>query len=267
MKKLPRCLITGATGGIGSAIAVEMATRGYSLVLHGRNERKLTKLCQQLPCVDGATAHQIVTGDIVNSEDRAKLLNDAFATAPVSLLINNAGVSSFDHFSQVSAEEITKVLNTNLMATIQLTYDFLKLKHFSQASIVNIGSALGAIGFPGYSIYCASKFGLRGFTESLNREFANSDVRICYLAPRATDTESNSKNVLAMNQAMGSKVDPPAKVANALMALLESKNNRKSVGWPEKLFARINGLLPELVDSSFKTKLATILKFAQGEQS
>lgn len=267
MKNLPRCLLTGATGGIGSAIAHEMASRGYSLVLHGRNEAKLIELCKQLPCIDNSVPHQIVTGDILNTEDRTEMLNRAFASSPVSLLINNAGVSSFNDFSQVSSKEINQVLNTNLVATIQLTHDFLKIKHFSQATVVNIGSALGAIGFPGYSIYCASKFGLRGFTESLTRELANNDVRVCYFAPRATDTKINSDSVIAMNKAMGSKVDPPEKVAKAFISLLEGKNNRKSVGWPEKFFARINGLLPELVDSSFKKSLATILKFTQGEQS
>lgn len=267
MKNQLRCLITGATGGIGSAIAHEMASKGYSLVLHGRNEAKLKELCQQLPPANGTVSHQIVTGDILNADDRAKMLESAFAIAPVSILINNAGVSSFNDFSQVSTDEISKVLNTNLLATIQLTYDFIQKKYFNHATIVNIGSALGGIGFPGYSLYCASKFGLRGFTESLTREFANSDVRVCYLAPRATNTKINSSNVLAMNKAMGSKVDPPEKVAKALLTLLEGKNNRKSVGWPEKLFARINGLLPELVDSSFKKSLSTILKFTQGKKS
>jgi short-subunit dehydrogenase len=267
MKKLPRCLLTGATGGIGSAIAHEMASRGYSLVLHGRNESKLIELCHQLPCVEGSEPHQIVIGDILKAEDRAEMLNRAFTSSSVSILINNAGVSSFNDFSHVSAEQINQVLNTNLVATIQLTYDFLKIKNFNQATVVNVGSALGAIGFPGYSLYCASKFGLRGFTESLTRELVNNDVRVCYLASRATDTKINSDNVLAMNKAMGSKVDPPEKVAEALISLLEGKGNRKSVGWPEKLFARINGLFPELVDSSFKKSLTTILKFTQGEQS
>lgn len=265
MKKLPRCLLTGASGGIGSAIAAEMAARGYSLILHGRNEKKLTELCQQLPCVNGAQPHEIVTGDILHAKDRAYILESAFANDEVSLLINNAGISDFKHFSQTTAAEITQVLNTNLLATIQLTYDFLHRKNFTQATIVNVGSALGAIGFPGYSIYCASKFGLRGFTEALNRELSATDVRVCYLAPRATNTNINNDNVLAMNKAMGSKVDPPEIVANALMSLLNSKSDRKSVGWPEKLFSRINGLIPELVDSSFKKSVNTILKFTQGD--
>ena len=265
MKTSPKCLLTGATGGIGKAIAFELASKGYSLVLHGRNELKLSALREQLPCVNGAAPHKIVVGDITNADDRATILKYAFLSAPVSLLINNAGVSSFNKFSNLAEHEISEIINVNLIATMQFTYDFLQTKSFCKATVVNIGSALGAIGFPGYSVYCASKFGLRGFTESLNRELSNSDVRVCYLAPRATNTDSNSPEAVAMNKAMNSKTDPPELVAKSLMTLPQSKSDRKSIGWPEKLFARINGLLPELVDSSIKKNLSTILKFTEGK--
>jgi short-subunit dehydrogenase len=265
MKTSPKCLLTGATGGIGKAIALELALQGYSLVLHGRNELKVSVLREQLPCVNGAAPHEIVVGDITNAEDRATVIKQAFLSAPVSLLINNAGVTSFNRFSNLAEHEISEIISVNLISTIQFTYEFLQTKRFSQATVVNIGSALGAIGFPGYSIYCASKFGLRGFTESLNRELSQSNVRVCYLAPRATRTESNSTEAVEMNNAMGSKIDPPETVAKSLTKLLASESDRKSIGWPEKLFARINGLLPELVDSSIKKKLSTILKFTEGK--
>jgi len=266
MKKSPKCLLTGATGGIGQAIAFELAEQGYTLVLHGRDEQKLMAMQKQLPCIDGTAPHEIATGDITNCDDRAFILEQAFFTAPVTLLINNAGISTFNNFSNLAENEISEIVSVNLIATMQLTYDFLRAKSFCKATIVNIGSTFGAIGFPGYSVYCASKFGLRGFTESLHREFAQSDIRVCYLAPRATNTDINSKKVVAMNKAMGSKVDSPETVAKALVRLLESNSGRKSIGWPEKLFARINGLFPELVDSSIKKNLSTILKFTEGKQ-
>tara|TARA_R110001583_G_scaffold58208_5_gene173807 strand:+ start:12482 stop:13279 length:798 start_codon:yes stop_codon:yes gene_type:complete len=265
MKTSSKCLLTGATGGIGKAIAFELATQGYSLVLQGRNEQKLATLREQLPCVNGAAPHEIAVGDITHTDDRAYILKQAFLSAPVTLLINNAGVSSFNNFSNLAEHEISEIISVNLIATMQFTYDFLQAKNFCHATVVNIGSALGSIGFPGYSVYCASKFGLRGFTESLNREFYNSDVRVCYLAPRATNTDSNSPDAVAMNKAMGSKMDPPEVVAKSLIQLLSGKSNRKSIGWPEKLFARINGLFPELVDSSIKKNLPTILKFTEGK--
>lgn len=265
MKTSPKCILTGATGGIGKAIAFELAAQGYTLVLHGRNTQKLSALREQLPCLNDATPHEIVVGDITKADDRTTILKQDFLSAPVTLLINNAGVSSFNNFNNLAEDEISDIISVNLIATMQLTYDFLQTKCFCEATVVNIGSALGAIGFPGYSVYCASKFGLRGFTESLNREFSNSDVRVCYLAPRATDTDSNSTEAVAMNNALGSKIDPPELVAKSLMALLRGKRDRKSIGWPEKLFARINGLLPELVDSSIKKNISTILKFTKGK--
>ncbi|PKI17852.1 SDR family oxidoreductase [Colwellia sp. 12G3] len=265
MKVLAKCLLTGATGGIGEAIAFELAKQGYTLVLHGRNEEKLITLRDRLPFLGDASSHEIVTGDITQTDDRNYILEQAFLNAPVTLLINNAGVSSFNNFINISNQEINEIITVNLIATMQLTQGFLNVKELSKATIVNMGSALGAIGFPGYSAYCASKFGLRGFTESLNREYANRDIRVCYLAPRATNTQSNGAEVVAMNKAMGSKIDPPEMVANALVNLLKSNSNRKSIGWPEKLFARINGLLPELVDSSLKKSLSTILQFTEGK--
>ena len=266
MNNSEKCLLTGASGGIGKAIALELASCGYSLVLHGRNKQKLITLREQLPYEEKVNPHEIVVGDICNENDRQEIINKAFINGSVSLLINCAGTSSFNDFSHINKNEISDIITLNLIATMQLTYDFLRKINFSKTTIVNIGSTLGAIGFPGYSIYCASKFGLRGFTESLNREFAQKDIRVCYLAPRATDTDINSKNAIAMNNAMGSKVDPPEIVAKALIRLINSSSDRESVGWPEKFFARINGLIPELVDSSMKKKLTTILQFTGGKQ-
>lgn len=265
MKTSPKCLLTGATGGIGKAIAFELASQGYTLVLHGRNELKLANLREELPCVNDAAPHEVVVGDITHAADRSAIFKQAFLLAPVSLLINNAGITSFNNFSHLAEHEISDIISVNLTATIQLTNEFLRKKNFCQATVVNIGSALGSIGFPGYSVYCASKFGLRGFTESLNREYSQSDIRVCYLSPRATNTEINSPKAVAMNNAMGNNIDPPETVAKSLIKLLESNSDRKSIGWPETLFTRINGLLPELVDSSIKKKLSHILKFTEGK--
>ncbi|WP_085297190.1 SDR family oxidoreductase [Cognaticolwellia mytili] len=258
MKKLPKCILTGATGGIGQAIAKQLSEKGYPLVLVGRNIDKLKMLGNQIP-----GEYQLITCDIANDADRANLIAKSFHNEEASVLINNAGISNFSTFNQVSDNDINNVLTTNLLSTMQITHAFLNKRSVQKSTIINVGSTLGSIGFPGYSLYCASKFGLKGFSEALSREVANTNTRICYLAPRATDTSINSNNVIGMNKALGSKIDSPEMVAKELIYLLEGKKNRRFIGWPEKFFARLNGVFPELVDLSMKNSLPTILKFTE----
>lgn len=256
------CLLTGATGGIGQAIAHLFDTQGYQLILHGRNELKLETLQKSLK-----GNHHIICGDLNDAEVRRALIDEAFTDLEhqPTMLINNAGISQFKGINEVNVNDIEALIATNLIATIDFTRLF--LGHVKQGStIVNVGSAFGAIGYPGYSLYCASKFGLRGFTEALMRELANSEHRMCYFAPRATNTSINSTNVQQMNTEMGNKSDPTEFVAQELLKLINSKSVRKTVGWPEKLFARINGVLPEIVDKSISKQTKEILTFARGEQ-
>lgn len=256
------CILTGATGGIGQAIAHLFDAQGFQLILHGRNELKLEALQKSL---NGN--HHVICGDLNDAEVRRVLIDEVFADREhqPTMLINNAGISQFKGINEVNVNDIESLIATNLIATIDFTRLF--LTHVKQAStIVNVGSAFGAIGYPGYSLYCASKFGLRGFTEALMRELANTEHRVCYFAPRATNTSINSENVQQMNTEMGNKSDSPEFVAQELLKLINSKSVRKTVGWPEKLFARMNGVLPEIVDKSIIKQTKEILTFARGEQ-
>ncbi len=139
-----------------------------------------------------------------------------------------------------------------------------KLKQQNDAFIVNVGSAFGSIGYPGYSGYCASKFGLRGFTEALRRELGATRVKVLYFAPRATNTAINSAAVVAMNQQLGNQMDSPELVAKALLQQLETAQSRRFLGWPEQLFVRLNAIFPALVDKALQKKLAVIEKYASG---
>jgi short-subunit dehydrogenase len=256
MQTQRRCLLTGASGGIGAAIAHALVEQGYSLVLQGRNEEKLQALCAALP-----GKHLLAPGDLSCAQDRVDILQTAFAGGHIELLVNAAGISDFGDFSLVPQERIEQLINVNLTSPILFTQAYLQKIGERKATIINVGSALGAIGFPGFDIYCASKFGLRGFSESLARELADTAVRVAYFAPRTTQTGINSQKVITMNRALGSKIDSVEFVAQEFVKLLNSKSLRKTVGWPEKLFARINGFWPEIVDKALKVKLPTVKKF------
>lgn len=250
------CLLTGASGGIGAAIAHEIAQRGGSLILAGRNAQKLAALAESLP-----GQHALVQADINLEADRDKVFK-LCQERGITMLINNAGVTSVSEFHSDSIESMQAVVATNLLAPMALTHRLLPLlKRAIKAYVVNIGSAFGSIGFPCHSAYSASKFGLRGWTESLIREYHESNVNFFYLAPRATATAINAAHVVDMNKALGNQMDPPEKVAQALIKQLNGGHKRVFVGSPEKWFARINGVLPGLVDNALAKKLKTIRHF------
>ncbi|RDV26760.1 short chain dehydrogenase [Alteromonas aestuariivivens] len=247
-------VLTGATGGIGQTIARVLAQKGVTLLLNGRNAEKLEALRQALP-----GEHITVAADI-NTETGRNALVETCAEMPyISLLINNAGTSITGAFTQLSEDQQSALVQTNLLAPMALTQRLMPmLSQARQAHVVNVGSTFGSIGFPYHAAYCASKFGLRGWTEALQREHHGQSVSFHYLAPRATHTEINSSEVVAMNKALGNKMDPPELVATELVQQLEKKQPRCFIGFPEKLFARINGIFPGLVDSALRKQLPTV---------
>jgi len=156
------------------------------------------------------------------------------------------------------------MIEINLSAPIHITHQLLpQLQQRKSAIIVNVGSTLGNIGLAGYSVYCATKFGLRGFTEALRRELYGSNIAVLYFAPRGFDTGMNSESVEQMNQEMGSNSDTASLVVKQLIDAIKSdKVGQLFVGWPEKIIARLNGILPTILDYVLKNKLSTIKKYS-----
>lgn len=259
-------LITGASGGIGSALARSLATEKASLLLHGRNRNTLTALadeCRQL----GAREVQVCSADLATTEGRAVLIDHVQSSfSKLDTLINNAGISRFQVFDQQTPEQIEQLLTTNITAPILLTRALIPplLETAGESPVIlNIGSAFGALGFPGYSTYCASKAAIRLFSEALAREFSDTPLRVQYLAPRATRTDINSDSTIAMLAATGSASDSPEQVAQIAMKLLRSGQAQVTIGWPEKLLVRLNGLRPEMISAVLNKQLGKIKPFAK----
>jgi len=254
------CVLTGASGGIGEAIAQQLSRQGFTLILVGRHVEKLTKLAASL---DSLRLHHVLEADLTSVEGRAKIASLVRQRADVSMLINNAGISHFAEFLSQEESAVEETLTTNLLAPMLLTKALMPYLDMSNdPTIINVGSSFGSIGYPCYTSYCASKFGLRGFTEALHRETASSGIRVKYFAPRATRTKMNSQSVSEMNMTLGNNTDEPDEVARQLSKFLKSTRSRHFVGWPEKLFARVNGVVPELVDRVLSKQVSVIRKFA-----
>ncbi len=264
MPMLPdsRVLITGASGGIGSAIALRLANTGASLLLHGRDDSELNSLRKTLP---KHADIQTIAADLTDANGRAAIVEAARQfPGGINKVIHNAGWNQFGLFEEQTDSVLALTLQINLQAPMLLTHALLPLLHRQRNSqLIFITSTFGRIGHPGYTAYAASKFGLTGFAESLRRELADSDIAITTLSPRATRTALNPANVMAMNQALKVHMDPPEVVADAVLDALLTRPARRQLGWPEKLFVRLNALFPQLIDRALAKQLPLVKRYAR----
>ena len=257
-----RALLTGASGGIGLALAEQLCVRGAQVLVVSRTRETLAALLRRYP-------QQLawIGADLRQAQDRQRVLDAARGMGGVNLLVNAAGVNRFAMLEQVDDGQIEDMLALNVTATLQLTRALLPLlRQQSHGLVVNVGSTYGSIGYPGYTVYCASKFALRGFSEALRRELADTPVNVLYVAPRATRTGMNSQAAMALNAELKVGVDEPEQVAGAVIAAIEKDLRELYLGWPEKLFVRLNGMLPGLVDRALHKQLPIIRRFSAAAQ-
>jgi len=255
-----RILLTGAAGGIGSATARELGRAGAALLLTDIHAPALQELEAELR--DEGVEAEAIAANVATADDRDDLVSHA-AKMRINTLINVAGVNPFGWLANQSEADIELLFHINTVAPVLLCRAMLPvLAGNGPAHIVNIGSAFGSIGFPGFSAYSASKFALRGFSEALRRELADTEIKVHYVAPRATRTQLVTDRVQAMNAELGVAMDPPQTVARAIAMTLSTERREFAVGFPERFFAKLNGLLPAVVDRAFAKQLPTIRRHA-----
>lgn len=235
-----RVLLTGAGGGIGQAMAQRLREAGATVLGVGRR-----------PAPTAWPAGLWLQADITSADGQA-LITQAAADAAINVVVHAAGLPAYGALADLPAAQMQAVLQTNLLAPMQLSQALLpQLLRQPQAQLVFVGSALGRIGLPGFSVYGASKAGLHGFAEALRRELAGTSVRVQTLGPRSTRTGFNGAAVEAYNHATGTAMDSPEAVAEALLQLIEGGRAERFLGFPERLAVRLNGALGAALDGSF----------------
>jgi short-subunit dehydrogenase len=257
--RLPESVVvlTGASGGIGLELAEQLCAAGAQVLAVSRRVGELGSLLKRYP--DRLRWQE---ADLRSQEGRDQVVGRAREMGNVNVLINAAGVNRFALLDQLDEHALDELLDINLKAPLQLTRACLPLLRAQpKALVVNVGSTYGSIGYPGYATYCASKFALRGFSEALRRELADTSVNVLYAAPRATRTSMNSSAATALNQALKVGMDDPADVARAVLEAVQSERSELYLGWPEKLFVRINGMLPSVVDRALRKQLPVIRRY------
>lgn len=248
-----RVLLTGATGGIGQAMARALASAGASVLLSGRSSARLRALHRELPRRPGRRTDVAWQAADLADPVAVEELACAAVEWKANVLVNAAGTPAFGRLESTDPAEVARVMQTNLVAPILLTRAMLPwFRTLPVAQVIQVGSVLGRLGLPGYSIYGASKFGLRGFAEALRRELAGTRVKVQYLGPRSTRTDFNTAAVLDFNRATGTRMDDPDRVAAAMLRLLETEAPERFLGFPEALAARLNGLAPVMLDRGFR---------------
>jgi short-subunit dehydrogenase len=256
-------ILTGASGGIGSALAGELLAAGAELLAVGRSASNL----QPLAALATGTARgriQLLAADITGSADRQRIVAQARTLTRPALLVHAAAAGHFGLFADGSDALAERLMQTNALAPMALTRALLPLlARQPEAAVVAIGSTFGSLAFPGFAEYSASKFALRGLMEALAREYADQALRFQWLAPRATDTGFNPPAVQSLNRELGTRVDSAQSAARQILAAIRSGSRRRQLGWPERLLARLNGALPELVDAGLRKSLASIRSHAR----
>ena len=256
---LYRALVTGASRGIGREIAIALAPKCEKLFLVARSQQELESLRGQLSCPDVV----VLSGDLMDQAFVHHLKKEVTAQSGINLLVNNAGASEFVEFGQQSESSIDRLIALNVTSLVRLTQAMLpSLRALAgtaaRAQIINIGSSFSYIGYPGFAVYCATKYAVRGFTQALGRELDGSGVVVRLFSPRATKTEINSESVRAMNRDLGVREDDPADVARQFMVFCAGHAPEYRVGFPEKLFAVINQILPGVVSGAIAKQLPRI---------
>ncbi|MDA0977784.1 MAG: SDR family oxidoreductase [Proteobacteria bacterium] len=238
-----RILLTGASGGIGSALAECLQDEGADLLLHANRH------------VSALHGSATVQGDLSTPEGTANVVSAAVA-CDINVLINNCGINQFSAFEDADIERLVSV---NVTGPMVLTQKLLPhLKACPAATILNVGSTFGQIGFPGYVTYCATKHAIKGFSEALRRELADSSVTVLHVSPRATNTAMNSAQVNDLNLALGTGSDEPDYLARKIVRALATGKDRLQMGGPEKAQVKLNSLFPGIVDAVLARQLPTI---------
>lgn len=182
--------ITGATRGIGRAIALELAKEGYNIALNYRTENEaLENLKKEISGI-GVECYP-VQGDVSKAEDAERMTKEIIEHfEQIDVLVNNAGITKDKLIQRMKEEEFTDVINVNLVGTFNITKNVIKyMTKKRYGKIINISSVVGISGNAGQSNYAASKAGIIGFTKSIAKELASRNITANAVAPGFIQTD------------------------------------------------------------------------------
>ncbi len=253
-------LLTGATGGLGRAIAVALADRGAALVLSSRKAEELGELVAVLPRAE----HRAVVSDLAEEAGALRLLEDA---GDIDALVANAGLPASGRLDGFSQEEIGRALRVNLESPVRMARELLPgWQQRGSGHFVFVSSISGFVATPRASLYAATKFGLRGFALNLREDLRGSGIGVSVITPGAI-REAGMFADSGADPPPGVGTGTPQQVASAVVRAIERDKSEISVApMRQRALARFAMFAPELsgrVVGGAATKAAD--EIAQGQ--
>ncbi|MEO0062285.1 MAG: hypothetical protein RLZZ08_845 [Pseudomonadota bacterium] len=237
-----RVVVTGAAGGIGAPVARLLRGAGAHVIGVDR-----------IACPE---ANETVVCDFADDRQLHGLM-EMLAADPPDILVNIAGVMCFGPIGGQDLAQIALCQRINLFVPMALAKAVAgPMVARGSGHVVNIGSALGAIPYPLFSTYSASKAGLAAFSRALRRELDGSGVAVTHIAPRAVATPFNKGQVDRFLAIVKMKADQPEAVARQIVAAIIARRPRLTIGAMERVYAAIDAVLPGLIDSGLKPQIA-----------
>ena len=242
-------LVTGASRGIGRAIALQLAQQGMKrLILMARDRAKLAEVAAEIETM-GVSA-VIVPIDLT----KPTAVNIAVAQlwrnhGPIHLLVNCAGIAYQNSFLQAKLPQVQEEISLNLLGTYTLTHLVARrMASQRQGTIINVSSLMGKIAAPTMATYSATKFAILGFTQALRQELAQYNIDVKALLPSLTDTD------MVRDMRLFRWVIPmtPEEVAQVLVAGLSKNSSEILVGWQSHLAVWCQRLAPWLLELILK---------------
>ena len=254
-------IITGATSGIGKALAYECASRGARLIISARNNEKLLEISEDIL----RTGIKVlpVKADVSVEEDCRELIRKTVEElGTIDVLINNAGISMRALFEEVDLEVLRKLMNTNFWGTVYCSKFALPYLLKSKGSLVGISSIAGYKGLPGRTGYSSSKFAMQGLLEVIRIENRKKGLHVLIAAPGFT--ASNIRNVALSKDGRQqgetpldeSKLMPAETVANKIADAIERRKRTLILTTQGKMTVLLNKFLPSFVDKMVYNHMA-----------
>ena len=223
-------LITGSTRGIGKETALLLLQKELNVIISSRSQQSVDNVIQEIHDKFPSKKENIlgIKCDVSQQSDVKSLLDITIKTfGKIDILVNNAGIVYFKSIMDTTEEEWDNTIDTNLKGIFLFTKEVLPymLENKSDSIIINVSSGAGKSGFPNLSAYCASKFGVIGFTESIANEVADNNVKVMTICPGGVDTKMIEDIVNNGYTLSNRKLMKPEQVANKIYDMISNQKD------------------------------------------
>lgn len=261
------CVVTGAASGIGRAVAINLARQGASVAISDVNDVGLEETRKMM----GDHSSNRIRVDRLDVADPDAIIRYADAVkeslGDADYVFNIAGLTRVGRFDETPLSSFEKIMDVNFWGVVRMTKAFLPQLTATKGGVVNISSLFGLIGFSGQAHYCASKFAVRGFSETIAQELTDKGVRVTSVHPGGVDTSivrnaevdflpSDMKEKGEMEQRFKkAAITTPERAAEIILSGTVRGKRRVLVGGDAKMLSFIQRLFPE----SYWSKISLVL--------